>query len=139
METVDRDADGIADPPVTIGATSSYYGFVYAPRATFTLANTFNIWGAIAARGLTIAGGGRIHFDRAFLDLPGDEGADPEPMCWRLVQLPPARIVEERTDPLLYLKLRGITPVPSKDAHYDAGVTPLTGITKPWSRVTVAP
>ncbi|MBI5363198.1 MAG: hypothetical protein HZA53_08465 [Planctomycetes bacterium] len=137
--TVDRDGDGIVDAPVTVGATSSFYGYVYAPKASVTLANTFTLWGAIATNGLTVAGGGRIHFDRAFVDLPSDEGADPEHLCWRLVQLPPARLVESRADPLTYLRAQSITPVASKDAHYDVGDVPATSITKTWSRVAVAP
>ena len=137
--TVDRTGDGIPDPPVTINATSNFYGFLYAPKAEFTLGNTFTVWGAIAAKGLTLAGGGRIHFDRAFVDLPSDEGADPAQVCWRLVQLPPARLVESRLDPMVFLKANSITPVASKDAHFDVGDAPATAITKTWLRVTVLP
>ncbi|MFO1011855.1 MAG: hypothetical protein U1F29_17465 [Planctomycetota bacterium] len=138
-ETIDRDGDGVLDPPVTLGSTGSFYGAVYAPHASFTLANTLTLYGAIAAQTLTVAGGGHVHFDVALVDAPSEEGADPASLGWRLVQLPPARLVESRTDPLLYLKLRGVTPVPSKLAHYDVGVTPVTAITKPWFRTTIVP
>lgn len=137
--TVDRDGDGVVDAPVTVSSTSSFYGYVYAPRASVTLAKTFTLWGAIATMGLTVAGGGRVHFDRAFVDLPSDEGAEPENVCWRLVQLPPARIVESRMDPLTYLKSQLIAPVASKDAHYDVGIAPATAITDSWLRLTIAP
>jgi Tfp pilus assembly protein PilX len=135
----DRDGDGIVDPPVTLGSTSDFHGFVYAPGASFTLPNSFHMYGAIVSSALTVAGGGQVHFDRAFLDESGEGGAMPSELCWRLVQLPPARIVDQRLDPMTYLKLQGVVPPESKDAHYDIGVTPPTLITRIWKTVNLQP
>lgn len=136
-ETVDRDGDGVGDPPVTLASTSEFHGVVYAPHASFTLPNTFQIYGSLAARNLVVAGGGRVHFDRALLDSDSNEMSMPRELCWRLVQLPPSKIVEQRLDPIRYLNALGVVPPVAKDAHYDRGVAVPTAITKVWKRVTV--
>jgi len=138
-DTTDRTGDGLADPAVDLAGSSDFHGFLYAPEAAFTLPNTFKIYGAIAARQLTVAGGGAVHFDRAFLDDAGEGGAQPRELCWRLVQLPPSRLVEQRLDPMKALSLDGISPPLARDAHYDKGAVVPTLITEIWNRVTVSP
>jgi hypothetical protein len=127
-QSIDRDRDGIADPPATIQSSGDFYGSVYAPAAALTIVSSLELYGAVAARELTIANGANIHFDRA-LSAPRDgDGAIPQLLCWRLVELPDAQIVQMRLDPLSVMEMNGITPPLSRDAHYDNGDDPLLGI-----------
>lgn len=132
---IDRSGDGIADPPVSIGATGTFYGSIYAPNAGFTIPSTFELFGAVSAKDLTIGSSAKVHFDRAFLDAENPDGAVPRELCWRLVQLPPAEIVQSRLDPITFLKVRSIVPKKSKDGHLDIGIAPITAITRAWDRL----
>jgi Tfp pilus assembly protein PilX len=137
--TVDRNGDSIPDAPVTLAADGDFYGFVYAPSATVTVPSTFQLFGAVAADSLTVGTNARVHFDQALTDTSGDEGAVPQKLCWRLVQLPPSKLVETRLDPLRYLSLNSITPVLSKDAHYEKGIEPVTNLLRDWNLLNVVP
>ncbi len=127
-QTVDRNRDGIADPPARIQSDGQFFGSVYAPSAALTVVSQLEWFGAVAARELTIANGAAIHFDRALSAPQEGDGAIPQMLCWRLVELPDVPIVNLRLDPLSVMEMNNITPPRSKDAHYDNGDDPLLGV-----------
>jgi hypothetical protein len=116
-ETIDRNGDGVAEPPVTVSASGNFYGFVYAPAAQLTLPASFTIYGSAVADRIALATNARLHFDRALLSAIAD-GSLPEFICWRVVELPASRLVELRYDPLTVLKVNSVEPVAPTDAHY---------------------
>lgn len=128
---VDRNGDGIPDPPVRIAATASFTGTIYAPGADVTLASTFVVFGAIAARTLVLDPNSRVHFDKALTRPTVEDGGMPASLGWRLDEIPKTRLVSLRYDPIQVLLLQGLNPPLSKNAHYDIGVTPPVSITDP--------
>jgi hypothetical protein len=78
-----------------------------------------------------------VHFDRALLDADANEMTMPRALCWRAIQLPPAKIVEQRLDPIRYLETLGIVAPKAKNAHYSKGAAVPTAITKKWKRKNV--
>ena len=121
-QTVDHTGDGIADPPLTIGASGSFYGLVYAPATQVTLPASFTVYGSVVADRIALGTNAKMHFDAALLHAIAD-GSLPEFVCWRVVELPASRLVEYGYDPLTVLKANAVTPLAPKDAHYDANVT----------------
>jgi hypothetical protein len=128
---VDRNGDGIPDPPVRIAATSSFTGTIYAPGADVSLASPFVVFGAIAARTLVLDPNARVHFDKALTRPSIEDGGMPTSLGWRLDELPKTRLVSLRYDPVQVLTLQGLTPPLSKNAHYDIGVAPPMTIADP--------
>lgn len=127
-QSVDRDRDGIPDPPVRIESSGSFYGSIYAPQAALSLPASLELYGAVTAQQLIIGDGAKLHFDRALTDAQDDSGALPRMLCWRLVELPDVPLVRMRLDPLSVLQLSGVTPPLAKDAHIDNGDDPLAGV-----------
>jgi len=125
--SVDRDRDGIADPPVTLAATGPFYGLIYAPRAPVVLPASFTVYGSVVADRITLGNNARLHFDRALLNSTVG-GTLPEFLCWRVVELPPSRLVDFGFDPLTVLKVNSVVPVAPQDAHYVKGVAPDTSL-----------
>lgn len=122
--TLDRNGDGIADPPVTIAGKGPFHGFLYAPNAQVSLPSTFTVFGSVVADRIALAQGAQLHFDCALLDTLAD-GSLPQFLCWRVVELPPSRLVQLGYDPLTVLKTNAVVPVAPKDAHYAIGATPV--------------
>ncbi len=127
-QSIDRNRDGIPEPPARIQSSGTFYGSVYAPAAALTLPSQLELFGAVAAKQLTIGNGAKLHFDRALCAPQNGDGALPQMLCWRLVELPDVPLVQMRLDPLSVMELNGITPTVSKDAHYDNGDDPLAGV-----------
>ncbi|MFN0244284.1 MAG: hypothetical protein ACKVWV_15460 [Planctomycetota bacterium] len=123
-ESVDRDGDRIADAPVRIGSSGTFYGIFYAPETEVTWPSTLELFGSIAAGQLSLAPGAQIHVDRALVDAQDDDQARPNLMSWRLVELPRTPLVENRLDPLSVLRLNNVDPPQGRDAHYDYGTNP---------------
>lgn len=122
-EQVDRDGDGSLDEPVSIDASGEYYGTVYAPSADVSTSPSLAIYGAIAARSLTLRAGTQMHFDRALLEPALDEASLPDFLGWRIVELPSVKVVSMHYDPLYVLRRAGLTPPHARDAHLAIGVT----------------
>ncbi|MBK7645585.1 MAG: hypothetical protein IPJ19_21555 [Planctomycetes bacterium] len=120
-QTVDRNGDGIADPPVTIGASGPFYGFLYAPLATVSLPSSFPVYGAVVAQRLKLGTNAKVHLDRALLE-GNAEGSLPENVCWRVEELPPSALVRMSYDPLTVLRVNNIVPVRPAQAHLPIGV-----------------
>lgn len=121
---VDLDHDGVVDQPVTMAATGQFYGTLYAPKADVTVASSLEIFGALSARSLVLSEQSRVHFDRALASAPPGASSLPHTLCWRIVELPPLPLVRQRRDPLVALRLAGITPIDACDAHFDIGSVP---------------
>lgn len=136
--TVDRDADGVADSPVVLGATGQFHGMIYAPRAAVTIPAQLEVFGAVAAQQVTLGPNAKVHFDQAFTASAGTSTATPTSLCWRLIELPPCSLVRSRTDPLVQLQKLGITPLAPALAHLNRGIAVVTSIPLgSWLRVTV--
>lgn len=136
--TVDRNADGVVDAPVVLGATGRFYGMIYAPRAAVTIPAQMEVFGAVAARQVTLGPNAKVHFDQAFTASAGTSTATPTSLCWRMIELPPCALVRSRMDPLLQLQKLGVTPVAAPLAHVNRGVAVVTSIPlASWLRVTV--
>jgi hypothetical protein len=123
--TADRDGDGTPEPPVRLEAKGSFQGTIYAPHAAVALPAGLEVFGAAAARSLTVRAGARLHFDRALAEVGGAAEKLPHVSCWRVVELPPVEIVKSGLDPLTHLKLKGKTPKKLKDSHYPIGTAPV--------------
>jgi hypothetical protein len=130
-KTIDRDKDGIPDPPVRLFATGLVYATIYAPLASVSLPPSFELSGAVAAQRLTFQQGARMHFDAALAVASLENGALPHFAGWRILELPDSPLVVMRYDPLLVLRVSGMTPPLAPDAHYDIGVTPPLNLLSP--------
>jgi hypothetical protein len=119
--SVDLDGDGVVDPPVTLGATGSFYGTVYAPNAAMTLQPDLEIFGAVSAQSLDVQGGVKLHYDRALSESSSDLTGPPRFLAWRIVELPQVPLVSLRFDAVKELKKEGKTPKKARDAHFKIG------------------
>ncbi len=122
--TIDRDGNGTPDAPVTLAAGGKMQGTLYAPNADVSIPSTLSVYGAVTARRLTIKSGAALWFDRSLVETGAGEGTLPRLMGWRIVELPEAAIVKLRYDIMEAMRIEGVVPVPSKDAHLSIGVLP---------------
>jgi hypothetical protein len=136
-ETADRDGDGVQDPPVTIQSNGSFYGTVFAPKAALSVPSSLALYGAIAAKQLSIRAGAKVHFDQALLETSAEDAALPHVLGWRLVPLPRSPLVSLRFDVLKLLQLENIVPVPAAAAHYAVGIVPDALPADAWSALNL--
>ncbi len=129
-QSVDRNGDGVVDPPLRLAASGDFYGTIYAPGAALALPSSFTVFGSVVAGSIALGANARLHFDRALLQAIAS-GSLPELVCWRVVELPPSDLVRLGFDPLTVLRVNGVTPVKPADAHYEVGSEPL-GILRSW-------
>jgi len=123
-QIADQDGNGSLDPPVTLAATGTLRGTIYAPGAAVTIPSSLEVEGAASAKRLTIGAGAKMHFDTSLLQAGEDESSLPRLVGWRLVELPNVPVVRLRFDALRALELDGIVPVKGDLAHFDIGVLP---------------
>lgn len=105
-------------PSLDLGATSTFHGLLYAPRLDLEVPSNLRIFGAVAARSVTLLEGAQFTYDAAIATSPG-LGVDslPRLLSWRVIELPDDPLVKVRIDPIAQLGLRGTPPVRSYDAH----------------------
>ncbi len=117
----DQDGNGSLDQPVILGATGTFRGAIYAPRAAVSIPSTLEIYGSATAQRLTLKNGGKFHFDEALLEAGVDEGGLPKLIGWRIIQLPDVPEVKLREDALTALteKLGKVTK--SAKSHLKLG------------------
>lgn len=132
---VDRDGDGIPDPPVKINSTGNFYGTIFAPKAAVSVPSTLVVYGAIAAKQLSLLAGARVHFDLALIDASASDSTVPHTIGWRLVPLPKSPLVSLRYDVLKLLELEGVVPTVAPRAHVAKGVTPATVPPDDWNAI----
>jgi len=103
--------------PVTLEATSSFRGMVYAPNADASVGSSFELFGSISAQNLNLAAGAKLHFDH-YLSLVGAKIGLPCGITWRIVSLDsPVPGGAAGVDPFLFLGVdRSTCPTPA-DAH----------------------
>lgn len=70
---------------VVLGAAMQFLGTVKAPRSHVHVAASFEVFGAITARSMTLEDGVRLHFDSATYDGSLEM---PRPDSWRIISLP---------------------------------------------------
>ncbi len=109
--TVDRDGDGIADPPVTFDPKGTLYGSIYAPFAPLSIGAAMPVFGSLAAQKIALTANASVHFDQALLAVEAATSGLPSLVAWRVVPLPNQPLVSLRIDPLAVLKLQGVTPL----------------------------
>ena len=129
--SVDRDGDGIVDPPVRLQSTGRVYATIYAPLANVAIPPLFELFGAVAAQRLTVGQGAKVHFDVALTVANARNGGIPRFAGWRIVELPPSPLIDLRLDPLLVMKASGMTPPLAPNAHYDVGTSPPSTLASP--------
>jgi hypothetical protein len=116
-EWQDHDGDDVPDPPVRIGSRGMFHGFMYAPESALILPRSLRFYGAAAARRLKLSAGMRFTVDQALAS--GENGIDslPQLVAWEIAELPDSPLVKLRLDPRGILKMNGLDPPPSADAH----------------------
>lgn len=99
---------------VEFRAGGVFYGQVYAPHATLSVPSTLRVYGAVAARTLVLESGAHLTFDRAMIDSAVGFELLPRLLSWRVVDIPPNAPMG---DALARLRMAGVTPTRSADAH----------------------
>jgi hypothetical protein len=105
-----------AGKTVSFGASSQFYGFLYAPKAEVHVAAKFEIHGGLVCRALQLAAQGRMHLDLAL--GPSLESRLPLVRSWRVVELPQAAAAQ-RMDPFRLLDLDPGALLPPAEKHQD--------------------
>ncbi|MEZ6014786.1 MAG: hypothetical protein R3F49_06720 [Planctomycetota bacterium] len=115
-------ADPTDDNRVCVDCIGDFRGILYAPGDRVTLPTMLRVWGAVAAKHLTIADGAWLTYDGAF--RVGGEGvpAFPQQQSWHIVE---EEAVARRIgfDPLRDLAARGIEPLTPAVASPEQSVT----------------
>lgn len=105
-----------AGKTVSLGAKSSFYGFIYAPEATVNVAAPYEIFGGLVCHQVQLAAQSGLHCDLAL-------GASlremlPKMYSWRVVDLPQTAAAR-RSDPFQVLGLDPDTLRTPARAHED--------------------
>ncbi|HTF90903.1 MAG TPA: hypothetical protein VK843_20965 [Planctomycetota bacterium] len=106
-QTIDRNGDGIPDPPATLRSTGKMYATVYAPAASLVLSGGLEVYGAVTAANLELGENSKLHFDESLLVDDGTGPDDVKLLSWKVLELPPEPQVKTRVDPVVLLRLQG--------------------------------
>lgn len=78
------DTDSGADPAtVSLNANSDLHGAIYAPEASITVPDGFQLFGSLVARSLVLGDGASLHFDESLRYDTDDEVLGLETLLWR--------------------------------------------------------
>ncbi|MEO0651370.1 MAG: hypothetical protein AAFZ65_11910, partial [Planctomycetota bacterium] len=86
-------SDNILDPAVDVDFTEAeiefdsnakVYGTIYAPNASLVLDSNFELFGAVAARVLTVSSNALVHYDENLINKTDDEDVVWEIVGWRV-------------------------------------------------------
>ena len=116
-QDVDRDGDGELEPAALFRPTGAWLGTLYAPHSALAIAADTEVFGAVAARSLELENGVRVHYDEALASAGSGANGELVVSAWRVVELPDVPLVNNRTDPLVELQLRGVVVPKAADAH----------------------
>ena len=72
--------------PLRLASETAFHGVIYAPEATFKVAASFEVFGALIGDTVTLEGAVQLHFDRNLAEL-SIESALPKLLSWRIVSL----------------------------------------------------
>ncbi|MFN0206677.1 MAG: hypothetical protein ACKVS6_10255, partial [Planctomycetota bacterium] len=117
--TVDRNGDGIADPPVHIASSGELSAMLYAPNANVNIPQTLRVFGSITAKKLTYATGARGTYDKALVASANTMKSLPTVVSWQIVELPDTPLVKSNADALTVLAKEGVVPIKSAVAHME--------------------
>lgn len=105
-----------------IHASGTFHGLIYAPSDVVRLPKSLRFYGAAAGRILETEPGARISYDRR-LAIGGDAVPTlPRILSWQVVPVGDGTARALTMEPILALKLRGVTPVPSSTASPESTV-----------------
>ncbi len=116
-QTIDRDGDGIPDPPVTLNTTGTLYATIYAPSASVTLNSSLELYGAATAQNLVLSQNAKLHFDEALLADDGTGPGSVKVVSWHVLDIPDVPLTRLGIDPVVALRLSGATLVNPCDSH----------------------
>lgn len=107
---------------ITIDCTGTYHGIIYAPSDAVILPAGLRVLGSVVARHLTTAPGAHVSVDRRM--MIGGDGLPtlPKIMAWQIVPLGKGTARRLAIEPMLELRLRGITPLASASAAPESNV-----------------
>ncbi|HVS17391.1 MAG TPA: hypothetical protein VMT18_02235, partial [Planctomycetota bacterium] len=114
---IDRDGDGEVESPTRFQPTGAYLGTVYAPHSQVEIAAATEVFGAIAAQGLTLADGVKVHFDEALAAFSNSPDGELVVTAWRVMELPDVPLVKDHRDPLIKLLTDGVVIPMASQAH----------------------
>ncbi len=98
-------------------STGAFYGVVYSPESPVVLGSSFELFGALATKGLTLEGSAKLHFDKHLAALAVDSTL-PVMLSWRLVELA-SYSTDLSSDPFDELGVdKNVLPAPA-GAHAD--------------------
>ena len=112
MVTTDFKATGVSvylvggpTQSVEFDSNSSFYGTIYGPQANVHIASNFEVFGAVAARRITLDANSNIHYDEALLNGSAGQLITFEVQTWRQVEFPVPLLRVNRRDPFSVLGL----------------------------------
>ncbi|MFT5050184.1 MAG: hypothetical protein ACI8QZ_001580 [Chlamydiales bacterium] len=103
--------------PVQLNASASFHGTIYSPDSAVHVGGSFEVYGSIAARQLTIGAGARLHFD----DTGFEDSPIPRVISWKVLEVPAA--IKGHGDIMRMLGLGRQDLRAMTDAHDLASVT----------------
>lgn len=117
-EWLDRNNDGVVDPPLTIESDGVFHGFLYAPYAALALPGGLRYFGAAAAQQVTVGAGAHVSFDLSMTSDASNAGL-PSLITWNIVELPSVAVVKVKLNAVALLEAQGVTPVKAAVAHQE--------------------
>ncbi len=107
---------------VLIRSSGEFHGTLYAPSDEVVLPASLRWYGSAVARVLKTEPGARISFDRRLAIGGSGVPTLPRIMSWQIVPIGEGTARRLMIDPILELRLRGVTPVDSADASQETDV-----------------
>ena len=101
---------------INFGAKSQFYGFIYAPDTKVHMASTYELFGGVVCKELSLAAQGKMHCDMSLGS--GVLSSIPPMLAWRVVDIPQVAAAQRR-DPF---QVMGIDPnglLPPAQSHED--------------------
>lgn len=102
-----------ARPDLTLPGEGRFHGSLYAPGDRVVVPSELTWLGAIAARRLETAPGARLSFDERLRIGSQGTPATPRIVAWQIIPVGDGLARRLPVDPLVALRLRGVTPTPS--------------------------
>jgi len=116
-------AEGTGDlRRVTVQSSGEFHGTLYAPSDEVILPASLRWYGSAVARILKTAPGARITYDRRLAIGGSGMPTLPRILSWQIVPIGEGTARRLMIDPVLELRLRGVTPVASSAASPESNV-----------------
>ena len=107
---------------VTLQCSGTFHGIVYAPGDVLEIPASLRYYGSAVARILRTERGARLSYDRRL--AVGGEGVPtlPRILSWQIVPVGDRTARRLRVDPMVELRLRGVTPLVPANAAPESNV-----------------